>query len=90
MAEERMLKGLLSLLGVTLVTGCSNLGQINGVPVNQDVSNLDAAQMTYCERQPIVCILGAAVVVGVIASGSDDTSEGPDNALEFDPTEVIM
>ncbi len=88
-----MLKGLLSLLGVTLVTGCSNLGQINGVPVNQDVSNLDAAQMTYCERQPIVCILGAAVVVGVIASGSDDTAEVEpevETEVDFDPTDVIM
>ena len=84
-----MLKGLLSLLGVTLLTGCSNLGQINGVPVNQDVSNLDAAQLSYCERQPIVCILGAAVVVGLITSDNDDADD-VEAEVEFDPTEVIM
>ena len=84
-----MLKSLLLLLSVTLVTGCANLDQINGVPVNQDVSNLDAAQMSYCERQPVVCILGAAVVVGLITSDSGDTDEVEDE-VDFDPTEVIM
>ena len=83
------LKSLLLLLSVTLVTGCANVGQINGVPVNQDVSNLDAAQMSYCERQPIVCILGAAVVVGLITSDSGDTDEVEDE-VDFDPAEVLF
>ena len=92
-----MKKIFMSVSAIGLLAGCANLAEVNGIAVNQDLSNLDAAQLTYCERQPAVCILAAAVVVGVVASSGDtNTAEeseigcgdscktGPSDELEFD------
>jgi len=89
-----MKKIFMSVSAIGLLAGCANLAEVNGIAVNQDLSNLDAAQLTYCERQPAVCILAAAVVVGLVASSSDtdtveETETGCGDSCKIDtPDEV--
>ena len=83
-----MKKIFMSVSAIGLLAGCANLAEVNGIAVNQDLSNLDAAQLTYCERQPAVCILAAAVVVGVVAS-ADEASDEAEEPVIIDEDEEI-
>ena len=83
-----MIKSFMSFSAIGLLAGCANLAEVNGIAVNQDLSNLDAAQLTYCERQPAVCILAAAVVVGVVAS-ADEASDEAEEPVIIDEDEEI-
>ena len=65
----------LTLCGA-LVAGCSTIGSVNGVPVNQPVSVSTQNAQTFCQTNPAICILGGALAVGAVGylinQGNDD------------------
>jgi len=50
------------LLTSGLLASCSNIGAINGVPVNRVAG--DAGNTSFCATTPMTCMLGAAAIVG--------------------------
>ena len=64
---------LLALTSAAMVAGCSSIGDVNGVPVNQGATlSSQSVQAGFCTRQPAVCILGGVLVVGAIAALASD------------------
>ena len=52
---------LVVLFSATVIAGgCSNIGSINGYRMNATA----APDATFCEINPVVCVVGAAAVVG--------------------------
>lgn len=68
-----------SLAALGVLAGCSTIGEVNGVPVGGNATmSSQSAEAPFCARQPAVCILGAAVLVGVVgaATSSGGSSGG--------------
>ncbi|PID37269.1 MAG: hypothetical protein CSA70_12155 [Rhodobacterales bacterium] len=68
-----------------VLAGCSNIGTVNGVPVNKKARAEKMGEGHYCAQNPAVCIVGGVVAVGVlkhlIDKGNDDVGgEKPCNS----------
>ena len=54
---------------LAMVSGCANIGTVNGVQIGQKASEVpQPKQRTFCDRNPLICVAGgvAAVAVGAI------------------------
>jgi hypothetical protein len=71
-----MHKTFLILATCAALAGCSSVGTVNGVPVNQDTRLSTQSEQGYCARQPAVCILGGVLAVGAVAALVDDGGDG--------------
>ena len=75
-------KLIASMAALGVLAGCSTIGEVNGVPVGSNATvSSQSAEAPLCARQPAVCILGAAVLVGVVgaAASSGGSSGGGGN-----------
>lgn len=77
-------KLIASLAALGVLAGCANIGEVNGVPVGQNATvSAQSAEDPFCARQPEVCILGAALLLGVVgavaSSGSSSGANGVDS-----------
>lgn len=65
-----------------VVAGCSNIGTVNGVPVNRGTTTVSTqGAPTYCEANPEICIIAGALALGAIGylineAGGDPTEPG--------------
>lgn len=63
------LKPLSALLCAALLSGCANIGSVNGYPVGETSYDSQRRGGTgYCNRNPTVCIVGG--IVAVLAVGA--------------------
>ena len=68
---------LLALTAAAMVAGCSSVGEVNGVPVNQGATLSSQSEPAgFCARQPAVCILGGALAIGMVAAVANDGGDG--------------
>jgi hypothetical protein len=79
-----MHKTFLILATCAALAGCSSIGTVNGVPVNQDARLSTQSGQGYCARQPAVCILGGVVAVGAVAYLIDVANDDGGGAPETD------
>lgn len=52
----------LAIAAAASVSGCSEIGKVNGVDVSRVAGENPNAP--YCEKNPAICIVGAAAIVG--------------------------
>ena len=68
-----------------LLAGCSNIGRVNGVPVNQGDTVSSQGSQTYCQANPAICIIGGIVAVGVLGYVINEANDGGGGSADDDP-----
>ena len=62
-----------------LLAGCSNIAEVNDVPVNRGAVMSTQNAPTYCEANPAICIIGAAIGLGAVGYLINQSNSGGNN-----------
>lgn len=58
-----------------LVSGCSSIGTVNGVPITSDATLSTQNGGSFCQQNAAVCTVGAIVALGLLVSALDDDND---------------
>ncbi|MEM7188557.1 MAG: tail fiber domain-containing protein [Pseudomonadota bacterium] len=76
--------------GAMLLSGCANIGVVNGVEIAQSGTGVPVEERTFCERNLILCIAGGVAVAGAIGYAIHKINDDNDAPAVMNPAPPMI